>query len=80
MWDIADAGVVCVSLGFPAAIQAKTNAFFGQGSGTIWLDDVDCTGNESNLADCNHKEWGEHNCVHADDAGVVCSGKLILNY
>ena len=79
MWDIANAGVVCGSLGFSGAIQAKTNAFFGQGSGTIWLDDVDCTGSESNLADCNHNGWGEHNCAHGDDAGVVCSGKLILN-
>ena len=81
MWDIANAGVVCRSLGFDAASEAKYDAFFGQGSGTIWLDDVDCTGVESNLQDCSHPGWGvvDGSCDHGDDAGVVCSGKLILN-
>ena len=80
MWNIANAGVVCRSLGFDAASEAKYDAFFGPGSGTIWLDDVDCTGMESNLADCN-VQWGvvDGSCGHSDDAGVVCSGKLILN-
>ena len=79
MWDIANAGVVCRSLGFDAAPEAKYDAFFGQGIGTIWLDNVACTGLESNLVDCSHNGWGMHDCVHGDDAGVVCSGKLILN-
>ena len=79
MWDIANAGVVCRSLGSDAAIEAKTNAFFGQGSEKIWLDNVDCTGVESNLVACSHDEWGIHDCDHGEDAGVVCSGKLILN-
>ena len=79
IWDIANAGVVCRGLGFDAAVEAKTNAFFGQGSGTIWLDNVDCTGSESNLVACSRNEWGMHDCDHGDDAGVVCSGKLIQN-
>ena len=75
-WDINDATVVCRSLGFDTAIEAKGSAFFGQGAGTIWLDDVLCTGNESNLEDCTHRGWGVANCGHHEDAGVVCSGKM----
>lgn len=42
------------------------------GSGKVWLDDVQCNGNETSLAECKHRPWGEHDCRHADDAGVQC--------
>ena len=75
-WDIADARVVCQSLGFDDATAAKTNAYFGEGSGDIWLDDVNCAGTESNLIHCSNPGWGVENCSHGEDAGVICSGKL----
>ncbi|XP_019639431.1 PREDICTED: uncharacterized protein LOC109481341 isoform X1 [Branchiostoma belcheri] len=72
-WDINDAHVVCRSLGYPDAHQHTTQASFGPGSGSIWLDDVGCRGTEGSLADCPHNGWGNHNCGHSEDAGVVCS-------
>ena len=45
---------------------------FGQGIGTIWLDDVQCSGTEGRLADCSHLPLGLHNCSHDQDAGVTC--------
>ena len=77
-WDINDAHVVCRRLGYFNATHAKTEAYFGQGSGDIHLDDVACTGTESTLEECNHPGWGMSDCFHSEDAGVVCNGKTLF--
>ncbi|KFW71522.1 Deleted in malignant brain tumors 1 protein, partial [Pygoscelis adeliae] len=73
-WDLNDAAVVCRQLGCGRAEAAHSRAYFGQGTGHIWLDDMSCTGSEDNLAQCQAHPWGQSNCHHGEDAGVVCSG------
>ena len=73
-WDDTDAGVVCRQLGFGSSGTAIGSAGFGQGSGSIWLNSVTCTGNESTLASCGHLGVGiTSSCHHNEDAGVRCS-------
>ncbi|XP_071954286.1 scavenger receptor cysteine-rich domain-containing protein DMBT1-like [Antedon mediterranea] len=71
-WDRFDADVVCRQLGFSKAIEATKGGIFGAGSGRIHLDEVECGGQETNLAACDHNVWGKHNCNHSEDAGVRC--------
>ena len=72
-WDSNDAMVVCRELGFSAAgAIARDLAAFGQGTDPIVLDDVNCVGTESSILDCPARAIGTHNCIHAEDAGVVC--------
>lgn len=46
-------------------------AAFGQGSGPIVMDNVQCLGTEERLVDCPHAT--SHNCNHLEDASVRCS-------
>ena len=73
-WDTADAEVVCGQLEYnlTSEVVAYTNAYFGRGTGPIWLDDVQCTGSETHLVNCTNSGIGRHNCEHDEDAGVQC--------
>lgn len=73
-WDLQDAQVVCRQLGCGQPVAALDTAHFGLGSGRIFLDDVQCRGDEPSLQMCQHNGWGVHNCRHVEDASVICAG------
>ncbi|XP_076961482.1 scavenger receptor cysteine-rich domain-containing protein DMBT1-like [Callospermophilus lateralis] len=78
LWSLPAAQVVCQQLGCGAALAAPRSSLFGDGSGPIFLDNVRCTGNETNLGQCHHLGLSVHNCGHHEDAGAVCSDLSII--
>lgn len=74
LWDINDGHVVCRELGYYGAERVLQSAEFGQGTGKIWYDDVDCIGDEANLRYCSRAVTGSgiNSCSHSEDAGVQC--------
>ncbi|XP_065193763.1 sushi, von Willebrand factor type A, EGF and pentraxin domain-containing protein 1-like isoform X4 [Sycon ciliatum] len=69
-WGQEDANVVCRQLGFSFGLRGILT--YGGGSDPILLDGLGCVGNESSLFQCPSNPVGDHDCSHAEDAGVEC--------
>ncbi|XP_051519138.1 deleted in malignant brain tumors 1 protein-like isoform X2 [Myxocyprinus asiaticus] len=72
-WGMEEADVVCAQLdcGYAVSVSVQGEPY-GQGTGLIHLDELNCTGTEKSLWECpalTHL----HDCGHKEDAGVVCS-------
>ena len=59
-------------------VIALSQATFGPGNGSIWLDNVQCTGSEKVLINCIASHNGTNNCTHAQDAGVRCPTGILI--
>ncbi|XP_053374257.1 deleted in malignant brain tumors 1 protein-like [Mercenaria mercenaria] len=70
-FDTHAANVVCKMLGYGRG-EYYGRARYGQGTGPILLDNVDCTGNESILFDCEI-DYDTSDCGHHEDVGVSCT-------
>ena len=55
-------------------VSVRYNAYYGQGSGPIWLQDVLCKGTEQQLLKCANDYYpiGATRCSHSGDVGVIC--------
>ena len=64
-------------------VQYFSSAYFGQGIGSIFLDNVACSGSETSLISCSYTTPTSSDS-HSEDAGVRCPGKqyfmLYLDY
>ena len=87
-WGIADARVACRQLGYKHGVDdvEALRELDGPTTAPIWLDNVNCTGDETSLTDCSDPtDWGPHNPHHCsaqgEHAGVRCEltdGKHIV--
>ena len=76
-WDPLDSKVVCQQLGYMGVNRTYSNTSqhnFGEGTGQSWLEELLCTGNETNLLQCPHGVV-ESGCSHSYDVGVVCTNE-----
>jgi len=58
------------------AVAFSHTSFGAPGTGPIYIDNVDCRGNENNLIDCRHSSFVSCTSYHLEDAGVRCQGRL----
>ena len=77
-WDDPDAQVICKQVGYTNPREALAVAAvdrFGIGTGPIYLNGLNCSGNETRITDCQGLNPGSLTfCTHQHDAGVICSG------
>ena len=72
---------VILSCTFISGAIARSNAFYGRGTGPILRDRVSCTGQEARLRDCTFYTPDIYD-NHFEDAGVQCIviGWSIVHY
>ncbi len=71
-----------VNFGIPTSVACRTMGYANgtvlksrwPGSGPIWLDNVNCVGQEDHIQFCPRGAWGEHNCYHKEDVAILCFG------
>jgi len=68
------ANVLCKMDGYRSGAydHGKYKQPTGVKSSKIWLDDVRCSGSETDIDKCTHRAWGANNCNHSEDVGVRC--------
>ena len=75
-WDKQNADVACRMMGFPGSLSSfsdkekkkKTNL-------RVWLNNMQCFGNESSLFSCINSGLGDHGCDSKAKAGAICRPK-----
>ena len=83
-WDKRDADVVCRMMGFLGASSVPYKSSAINPGDLIWMNNVQCTGNESSLFSCV-RGLRNHSCGY--EADVVCSvpegaynNNIIINF
>ncbi|XP_012675528.2 lysyl oxidase homolog 3A isoform X2 [Clupea harengus] len=79
-FTLANAEVLCRQLGFVSATAWSHSAKYGAGTGKIWLDNVICSGTETSVEKCHSRGWGNSDCAHNEDAGIVCKDERIPGF
>ncbi|XP_073669908.1 scavenger receptor cysteine-rich domain-containing protein DMBT1-like [Paramisgurnus dabryanus] len=69
--DSIEGNMICTEAGCGPFQSVKAGAFYGQGTGPLLTDDLNCYGNESAVINC---EWDNHTdaCDHKHDVSVIC--------
>ncbi|VDI38551.1 Hypothetical predicted protein, partial [Mytilus galloprovincialis] len=66
-----DAAVACRQLGYCSGRTIPSN-MVDNGQGTIWFDNVECSGSEHKLINCSFSLDLTSHCSHSYDVGVHC--------
>ena len=78
LFNLTAANVVCRQLGYPGAVRISSS--FGSDSAQIWLDDVQCSGNETSIDQCSHNGFNIYDCTFGtDQVGVECIGQFLIS-
>lgn len=73
-----DANVVCRELGYKlGAAEVKSNSYYAPNANMstesmFMMDEVNCSGIESSLRECDFNGWGNSDCNAEEVVGVVC--------
>ena len=71
-WDKNDADVACRMMEFDGSLSFFTNKEkSNKAKLRVWLNNMQCNGNESSLYSCVHDDYRVDDCARKGKAGVV---------
>lgn len=74
VWTLQEADIACKQLGCGSAVETSSIMYSKTKPSKVWLEVVNCNGNETSLWDCKNSQWSEETCSYGE-AKVTCSGK-----
>uniref|UniRef100_A0A4W3I8H5 SRCR domain-containing protein n=1 Tax=Callorhinchus milii TaxID=7868 RepID=A0A4W3I8H5_CALMI len=76
-WNISDADVICRQLNCGSAVSVYNSSQYGEGSGPVWINNVQCAGTETHIWNCPYSTVASSSRT-SRDVGVLCSGECTL--
>uniref|UniRef100_A0A4W3I983 SRCR domain-containing protein n=1 Tax=Callorhinchus milii TaxID=7868 RepID=A0A4W3I983_CALMI len=73
-WNISDGDVICRQLNCGSAISVYNSSQYGEGTGPVWINNVQCVGTETHIWNCSHSTVASSSWT-SRDVGVICSGE-----
>eukprot|EP00062_Callorhinchus_milii_P025079 gi/632985667/ref/XP_007909811.1/ PREDICTED: deleted in malignant brain tumors 1 protein-like [Callorhinchus milii] len=77
-WNISNADVICRQLNFGSAISVYNSSQYGEGTGPVWINNVQCAGTETHIWNCPYSTVASSSRT-SRDVGVLCSGECTLD-
>lgn len=69
-WGSTEASTLCKQLGF---VDGRAEYSATASSGKVYMNNVNCTGSESSILECNHKAGWQGTLNMCNDARVICN-------
>ena len=60
-------------------MATRNDALFGETNTSIYLSNVFCHGDETDLLLCSHDSIGQSRCDNSETAGVICGRMFALH-
>ena len=64
----------------PSYLSKPLCPFISPSTGRIWLDNLSCSGTEHSVTECASRGWGNSDCTHDEDAGIICKDQRIPGF
>uniref|UniRef100_A0A4W3GJG2 SRCR domain-containing protein n=1 Tax=Callorhinchus milii TaxID=7868 RepID=A0A4W3GJG2_CALMI len=74
-WNISDGDVICRQLNCGSAISVYNSSQYGEGTGPVWINNVQCMGTETHIWNCPHSTVASSSWS-SSDVGVLRSGDI----
>eukprot|EP00062_Callorhinchus_milii_P023953 gi/632983377/ref/XP_007908617.1/ PREDICTED: scavenger receptor cysteine-rich type 1 protein M160-like [Callorhinchus milii] len=76
-WNISDAAVICRQQNCGSVISIYNSSQYGEGTGPVWINNVQCTGTETHIWKCPHSTVASPS-RSSRDVGVLCSEDISI--